>query len=189
MEIKTNPVGTTINQFIMRAALPLGGYFIVEYLIRNYSATHLFLGFLTIPMMIVTPFLLFFTLRRLRDRVLGGKITGFMAWTFGVQLMLFAGILEASFIYVFNEFIVPTNLVDVRNQMLEQYEYVLTQVQALPNNTGMIATMTDTMQQTLEMLNESPVASAIETAISMLSNDVFFGMIIMAIVAPIVRKS
>lgn len=188
MNITVNPNGVAINQYLMKTALPLGGYFIIEYLIRNYTASNIFLGFLNFPMMAFTAILLFLAIRKLRDMILDGQISGFMAWTFGVQLMFFAGLIEATFIYIYNEFIVPTNLVTVHNQLIEQYESALTTIEGLSSTNTMASSMIPMLQEMIDMLKQAPVASAIETAISMLTNDIFFGMLIMAFVAPIVRK-
>ena len=111
-----------------------------------------------------------------------------MAWTFGTQLMLFAGLIEAAFIYIFNEFIVPTNLVEVQNQLIAQYENVLKLVEETPNNSALVASASTMMNDTIQMLKEAPVSTAIEAAMSMLSNDIFYGMFMMAFIAPIIRK-
>ena len=184
MKITVNPKGAAINQYLMKIALLLGGYFIIEYMVHNYSATNILFGLLNLPMMAITVILVYCIIRNLRDKLFDGKIPGLVAWTFGVQLMFFAGLIEAAFIYVYNEFIVPTNLVTVHDQLIAQYEEVLTTLET----TGIGSSMISMMQETIELLKQTPVASAIETAITMLSNDIFYGMIIMTFLAPIIRK-
>ncbi len=188
MEIKVNPVGAALNQYLMKMALPLGAYFIFEYLVRNYSASNIMLGVISLPMMLLTVYFVYRIMKGMRDMFLEGKITGFMAWTFGTQLMLFAGLIEAAFIYIFNEFIVPTNLVDVQNQLIAQYENVLKLVEETPNNSALVTSASTMMNDTIQMLKEAPVSTAIEAAMSMLSNDIFYGMFMMAFIAPIIRK-
>jgi len=188
MKVTVNPKGVEVNQFLMKAALPLGGYFIFEYIIRNLSASHMLLGLLNIPMMIVTVVLVYFIIKTMRNKCLDGYIAGFYAWTFGVQLMFFAGLIEAAFIYIFNEFLFPTNLVTVRDQLLVQYEDVLASVKSLSNGSEFVGSMSSMMEETIEALKKTPVASAIETAITMLSNDIFYGMIMMLFIAPIIKK-
>lgn len=187
MKVTVNPIGAAINQYLMKIALPLGGYFIIEYLVRNYSASNLLLGLLNIPMMAITAVLLFVIIRALRDKILDGHISGLYAWTFGVQLMFFAGLIEASFIYIYNEFLFPDNLLNVHNLMIEQYKEVLTSLQSLQSS-GTSATLTNMMTDTIEIMEKTPVSSAIESAITMLSNNIFYGMIIMMFEAPIIRK-
>lgn len=188
MKVTVNPKGAAINQYLMKSALPLGAYFIIEYLIRNYSASNIFLGLLNFPLMFVTIFFVYYIMKKLRDIYLDGHIAGFFAWTFGVQLMLFAGLIEAAFIYVYNEFLVPTNLVNVHDQMIAQYEEVMATIENMPNKSGMISSMSSLMQESIDLLKQTPVSSAIETAMTMLSNDIFYGMIIMIFVAPIIKK-
>lgn len=188
MKITVNPKGAAINQYLMKIALPLGAYFIIEYLVRNYSASNIYLGLLNIPMMAITAILLYIAIKKLRDYFLDGHIAGFYAWTFGVQLMFFSGLIEAAFIYIFNEFILPTNLVTVHDQLIAQYERVYSTIQDLSSNSGTASAMTGMMKDTIEILKQTPVSSAIETAITMLSNDIFYGMIIMFFLSPIIRK-
>ncbi|MCF0180208.1 MAG: DUF4199 domain-containing protein [Bacteroidales bacterium] len=189
MTIKMNPVGASLNEYLMKMALPLGGYFIIEYLVRNYSASNIFLSLLTFPMMLITVFLVYWIMKRMRDKLLNGKISGFMAWTFGTQLMLFAGLLEAAFIYIYNEFVVPTNLLDMQTQMIAQYEDVMKTIEAMPEKSELLNSANTMMQDTINVLKETPVSSPIEAAMSMLSNDIFFGMLMMLFIAPIIRKN
>lgn len=188
MKIQVNLQGVKINQYLMKAALPLGLYFIIEYLVRNFAASNIMLNLLNLPMMFVTPIIMYIIVRKLRDQYLNGAIAGFYAWTFGVQLMFFAGLIEAAFVYVYNGFINPTNLMTVHDQLIAQYDGVLAELKAMPNAASWITSVTDTLSTSIDQLKEAPVMSAIETAMTMLSNDIFYGMLIMIILAPIIKK-
>lgn len=184
MQIRVNPLGRMINEFLMKWALPLGLYFIVEYWVRNASTTNVMLGFLTFPLMLLTPVALWWILRRLRQRVMSNMLLGIQAWSFGVQLMFFAGLIEALFIYVFNQFLSPNNLMDVQQAAIAQYQEAYNLIHSL----GTAAWLEPTIQETLQTLQEAPVPSAIDAAITALSNDIFIGMMLMIPIAFIVRR-
>lgn len=184
MLFKVNPLGKLVNEYLMKWALPLGLFFIVEYWLRNASSTNVMLSFLTFPLMLVTPVALWWILRNLRQKVLSNMMLGIQAWSFGVQLMFFAGLLEALFIYVYNQFIHPTNLLEVQQAALAQYNEAYHLVKGM----GTMRQLEPILLDTYNQLKEAPVPSAIETAINALSNDIFIGMILMIPIAFIVRK-
>lgn len=179
-----NPLGRLVNNFLMKMALPLGIWFVIEYLLRNAAARNVLLSFITTPIMVVTPIALWFILRQLRRNILSDRLSWFQAWTFGTQVMFFAGLIEALFIYIYNEFLYPTNLAEVQQAMIQQYEEAAASLRAL----GSLPSLLGPMQETLEAMKEMPVSSPIETAISQLSTDIFYGMILMIPIAFIVRK-
>lgn len=173
-----------VNNYLMLMALPLAGWFIVEYLVKNASTSNIMLSFFTLPMMAVTPIALWWIIRRLRREYLYDSILGIQAWSFGVQLMFYAGLIEALFIYVYNEFLVPGNIARVQQAAIAQYESAYTTLETL----GGYEKWMPKFQETIEQMKELPVTSPIETAISTLSNDVFFAIILMIPIALIVRR-
>lgn len=184
MQISMNPLGKLVNEYLMKMALPLGLFFILEYWIRNASATNPLLGLLSFPLMLVTPIALWWILRGLRRKVLSDMMLGIQAWSFGVQLMFFAGLIEALFIYVFNQFLFPTNQLEVQQATIAQYEEAYNLVKGM----GTMRQLEPYLLETLNTVKEAPVPSAIETAITALSNDIFIGMILMIPILFIVRK-
>lgn len=178
-----NPIGQLVNNYLMKMALPMGAWFIVEYLLRNAAVRNVMLSFISTPLMIITPIALWYIIRQLRRTILDDQIAAFQAWTFGTQLMFFAGLLEALFIYLYNEFIAPGNLVETQQALIAQYEEVSTTLRTMG-----VSTMQQTLQETIDTLREMPVSSAIETAISQLSTEIFTGMLLMVPIAFIVRK-
>lgn len=179
-----NPLGRLVNNYLMKMALPLGAWFIIEYLLRNAAARNVLLSLITTPMMVVTPIALWFILKQLRKKILGDRLFGFQAWTFGTQLMFYAGLLEALFIYLYNEFLFPTNLAEVQQAMILQYEEAASSLRAM----GAFPNMLQPMQEMIDTMKEMSVSSPIETAISQLSTDIFYGMLLMIPIALIVRK-
>lgn len=179
-----NLLGRMINNYLMKMALPMGVWFIIEYMLRNAAAHNVMLGLISTPMMIVTPIALWYIIRNLRRQFLDDRIAGFQAWTFGTQLMFFAGLIEALFIYIYNEFIFPGNLAEIQHALIAQYEDAAASIRSL----GVMTNMLGTLEETIEAMKQMPVSSPIETAISQLSTDIFYGMILMIPIALIVRK-
>ncbi len=184
MSSKTNPLATMVNNYLMKMAVPLAAWFIVEYLIRNAMYSHIMLSFLIFPMMLVTPVALWWLIRKLRRDFLGDAILGIQAWSFGVQLMFYASLIEALFIYVFNQFVRPGNLHRIQQAAIEQYENVRQTLAA----SGSFERYMPRLQQAIDALKEAPVLSPIETAISTLSNNLFIAIALMIPIALIVRR-
>lgn len=179
-----NQLGRMVNNYLMKMALPLGAWFIIEYLLRNAAARNVLLSFVTTPMMVVTPIALWYIIKRLRFTLLSDRMTWFQAWTFGTQVMFFGGLIEALFIYIYNEYVFPGNLMELQQATIAQYEEAAASLRAM----GSFPSILQPMQEAIDAMKELPVSSAIETAISQLSTDIFLGMLMMAVLAFFLRK-
>lgn len=167
-----------INNYLMKLALPLAFWFIVEYVVHIAATHNLMLQLLTLPMMCATPFLAWYIIKQLRDRVMGGVISRLEAWVFGTQLFFFAGLIEAMFIYLYNEFADPNNLYEMQQALIGQYE----EVSKMLNETqagGIAGSYSQMMSETVEVLRKSPIPSAIEAAVNQLSTTLFQGLFLM----------
>lgn len=181
--LQANPIARMVNDFLMKMALPLGLWFIILNLLRYAATTSIALSMIATPLALATPVALWWIIRRLRDK-LGGFILGIQAWIYGVQLMFFAGLIEGLFIYVYNQFIRPGNLKQIYDASIAQYENVLATLKTM----GGYETWIPKFEETLDQMKAAPMLSAIETAISTLSNDMFIGMILMIPIALILRR-
>lgn len=184
MAFRANPLGVMVNNYLMKMALPLSVWFIAEYLLRNAATAHVGLSMVMVPMMLVTPYIIFRILRRLRQTMLSDMMLGLQAWTFGVQLAFFAGLIEALFIYVYNQFLFPDAIAQNLQQTLSMYDQMMVQLK----DSGVDTTFWSQFEETLDQLREAPIPSAIETAISTLSNEIMLAMLYMIPVALCVRK-
>lgn len=184
MMFQKNPLGVMVNNYLMRAALPLAVWFIAEYMIRNAASTNLLLSMVMVPLMLVTPIVIWRLLKKLRDELLGGYMLGIQAWMFGVQIAFFAGLIEALYIYVFNEWVRPGNIAAVQQATVDFYASMLDQLK----ETGAYTSWWSDFESTLTQLKEMPVPSAIETAISSLSNEIMMAMFYMIPLALFLRR-
>lgn len=171
----------------MRLALPLAVWFIVEYMERIAATHNLMLQLLTVPMMCATPFLAWYIIKQLRDLVMGGEIRRLEAWTFGTQLFFYAGLIEAMFIYLYNEYMSPNNLYEMQQALIAQYDEV-TKMLSETQSGGLAGQYGQLMQQTVEALREAPIPSAIEAAVNQLSSTLFQGLFMMIPLCFILRK-
>lgn len=161
----------------MKAAFFLGLFFIVEYWISIQVTAHLALALVALLLKCVTPVALYYILRRLRDTLLKGAISGFMAWIYGVRVMLFAALPEAAFIYVYHQFISPTALHRMMQAMVEQLE----KLQAVLGDQYLDAT-------TIELYRNAEIPSAIQTAVNMITQDMTIGIFLMLVIALLVKR-
>lgn len=181
--LQPNPEARKINDYLAKMALPLGGWFICMYLLRNAATTNVMLSLITTPLMVVTPIVAWWIMRRLRE-LMGGYILGFMVWVFGTQMMFFAGLIEGIFIYVYNQFLFPGNLQRIHDAAIAQYTEVLGTLKEV----GAYQQWIPKFEETLEAIQTAPVETPIESAISALSNDMFIGAMIMIPIALIIRR-
>lgn len=188
MNKKTETLATQVMQYLMKTALFLGLFFVVEYVFRVYAARNILLALLNIPLMLITPIALYMLIKKLRDQVLDGYIMGMQAWMYGVQLMFFAGLIEALFIYVYNEFIDPANLYNTKQLLIQQYEESLTALEQMESGKTFIQSLNINLDETLAQLKQMPVSTAIESAVDMLSSTMTTGMFLMLLIAPILKR-
>ena len=102
--------------------------------------------------------------------------------------MIFAALIEAAFIYIYNEFLVPDNLMQMQQAALAQYDASRAALEAMPAAGG-TGGLLDTMNALADELRNAPVPTAIEAAVSQLSNDFMAGILLMFAVAPMVRRT
>lgn len=168
---------TAISQYLMKAAFFLGLFYIVEYWISIQVTTHLALALVALLLKCVTPVALFYILRRLRDTLLNGEISGFMAWVYGVRVMLFAALPEAAFVYVYHQFFRPDALQEMMQAMVGQLE----KLQAVVGDQYLDTT-------TIDLYRNAEIPSAIQTAVNMITQDMTIGIFLMLIIAPLVKR-
>ena len=166
-----------ISQYIMQTAVPMGLWFIVEYLLTALAMKNVALTFIRTPMMLLTPVLLFIALRRLRNIYFSDDEFGrFRCWYYGVQLMFFGSLIEAVGIAVFNQWIVPSNLAEMHSAMLSQYQQVIEMLQN-SNSGAPLGSLTDTLTQMKTQIEDMPVETPVGAAVNMLSNDILYGIL------------
>ena len=162
----------------MKHAPFLALFFIIEYVLSFAVIQFPAIALLLLPLKCVTPFLLYWVIKKLRNQEMGGVIRGLHAWTYGVQLMLFAALLEAAFIFIYHSFIDPDAAL-----RLQQYQF-----QAMEQLQPLLGSDSASLTEMMEQAQAAPLPSAIEMAVSMMTNDIMIGMFLMLIIAPIVRR-
>ncbi len=163
---------------MMKLAMPLGLWFVVEYFITVLSTRYITLAVIRTPMMISTPVLLFLILRKLRDTYFpDDEFSRFRGWYYGVQTMFFAGLIEAVGVVIYNKWISPDNLAEMQRAMEAQYQEVISMFEANALAMKQFPTMLDTLKQMQQAMHEAPVGTAFEAAINLLSSDIMYGML------------
>lgn len=183
-------ISAVASQASMSAGAVLGFWFIVEYLVLVLSTEHIYLNLIRVPMLFATPLLL--TLLSLKFRKIIFQVTGqnkimfLQLFIFGIQAMFFGGLLEAFLIFAYNSWLFPTNLYDMRQALIAQYTEVGQMLQTTGSALG--SEFVQTFNEARDLLKEAPLERPIDAALSALSNDVFYGMCLMVVIALILRK-
>lgn len=169
----------TCKRYIDKKALILGSFFIFEYIVRCKMFSNQWISYFILPLAFMTPVLIFVILRSMRDKYCDGYIYRRVTWIYGNRLMLLSALVEAFFIYIYNEFIAPDNLASVQSAMASQLESSI-------NEFGKVISV-DTLTQYLSLLKETPIPSAIEAAKDSFISTLFYGCILILLISFIVK--
>ena len=173
------------TQYIMTIAMTLGLWFIVEYLLVSLGRNSFMMSEGKILLGAVSAIVLFLMLKHVRNKFFADTDFTFgQCWYYATQLMLFAGLIEALGILVFNNWIAPDNLAELQQAAIHEVELRLSeakQTTAVIDTTSQIGnlyhTMTDVMDASIETIKEAPVPTPMQAAFSNLFNDIVMGML------------
>lgn len=125
MEETINPIKVKYK-FAADYGLILGGYIAIFYCLQLLFPTSAAISLLNTAGFFGTPFLCYQLVKRYRDKGLNGLIGFGQAWSFGVWLFLFAGLIMAVVYFVHLQWLDPNYLSNVFNitlQALDQMNY------------------------------------------------------------------
>ena len=167
-----------LSQHMLQVALTLGLWFVAEYFITVLSTHNILLAALRTPLMLVMPVALCFILHRIRKQYFEDEEFGrFRCWYYGVQVMFYAGLIEAFAIAIYNQWISPDNLTEMHNAMIAQYEDISKMYAENPDVKQIMPGLSQTFEDMVNVLKETEVETPFSAAITMLSNDIFYGCI------------
>ncbi len=166
----------TLQECAMRFGTLMGIFWILKFILIPLGFTMPFLQLLFILLTLFVPILGYIYARRYRERYNEGTISFGRAYTFTLFLYVFASILTAAAHYIYFRFIDNGFLFTTYR---EQMEAVRQSVQ------GDMATILDQSMQTLNLLASF---SPSEMTLNLLSNNVFYGIILALPTALLVMK-
>lgn len=167
-----------ISQHILNVAFPLGLWFVVEYFFTILSTQNIYLAAMRTPMMGIMPVALFYILYKIRKQYFAdSKFSRRRCWFYSIQIMFYAGLIEAFVIAVYNQWIAPDNLAEMHRAMIAQYESVSNMYTQTPGAQQLFPNLANTMNETVNLLKEAEVESPLTAGINMLSNDIFYGIV------------
>ena len=166
------------RQYMMKVALPLGIWFYIEYLLMIQAVHSPIVGMIRMPLMALLPILLYWIVKTMRKRFFEGvRFHIFHGWFFCVNVMFFAGLIDAFGVLIYNKYISPDNLAALQEAALAQLQStqaLLEQNKELTQGFG--AKIMSIFNESATTLKETPIPSAAEAALKQLSDDVFSGM-------------
>jgi len=136
MEQNTNPYKLKYK-YAADYGLILGAYIAIFYCLQVFFNANVVVNLLNTAGMIGTPFLCYYLTKKYRDSACGGYIRYSQAWSFGVWLFLFAGLIMSVIYFVHMQWIEPNFIADTFNQsllMLEQMNYDQKALDAIASN-------------------------------------------------------
>ena len=166
------------RQYMMKVALPLGIWFYIEYMLLIQSFFSPAVTILRVPLMATLPLLLYWIVRTMRKRFFDGvRFHTFHGWFFCVNIMFFAGLIDAFGVLVYNKYISPDNLITIHNAAVAQFRDIQSFLGSSPEmKQGFGPKLLSFFTENAKVLEETPIQTAVEAALKQLSDDIFIGM-------------
>lgn len=166
------------RQYMMKVALPLGIWFYIEYMLLIQSFFSPAVTILRVPLMATLPLLLYWIVRTMRKRFFDGvRFHTFHGWFFCVNIMFFAGLIDAFGVLVYNKYISPDNLITIHNAAVAQFRDIQSFLGSSPEmKQGFGPKLLSFFNENAKVLEETPIPTAVEAALKQLSDDIFSGM-------------
>ncbi|MDO4497355.1 MAG: DUF4199 domain-containing protein [Bacteroidales bacterium] len=174
------------NDYCMKLGALLGIIFLVQYALLVLASTNLFFSLVRTPLMLVTPFILGLATYRLKERVFTDEFPWLVAWLYGIRIMLYASLIEAAGIVIYNQWIDPANLYHMQQSLIAQYEEARQMLAVTqPSDASLTGSILKACDESITLMRESPVQTPIQTAFASMANNLFGGMFWMTIIASI----
>ena len=166
------------RQYMMKVALPLGIWFYIEYMLLIQSFFSPAVTILRVPLMATLPLLLYWIVRTMRKRFFDGvRFHTFHGWFFCVNIMFFAGLIDAFGVLVYNKYISPDNLITIHDAAVAQFRDIQSFLGSSPEmKQGFGPKLLSFFNENAKVLEETPIPTAVEAALKQLSDDIFSGM-------------
>jgi len=178
MNIEQNKRST---EFCMRFGLVLGALYATQYMLVVLTSRNVFYSLLHTLVCFGTPILLGIACHLLRKNIFTDSFSWGRCWLMGLRVVFYGAILEAAFVVIYNKWLNPTNLFEMQQGLLNQYESLNQMMQAAENNP--LGSMSEMLSQSVETLKNQTIPSPIEAGFSALSNDLVSGAFWMTILS------
>lgn len=98
-------------QNTMKYGLVLGIFWAIKYVFLILGPSIPVLNVIYLILTIFVPFVAYYLTKKYRDEVLGGEISFFHAWRFGIMLYFFAALVVSLEHFVFYQYIAPSDFI------------------------------------------------------------------------------
>lgn len=174
------------QQITMMFGAMFGVWFAMGYLASLAALTNPAIAMAIMLLKIVSVVALFLAVRYLRNKVFPTNFTWLQSFVYGIQIAAFAGILDAFFVYVYNEWIYPENLQTIWQTSISQLNTQISQLRQMGG--GMMKSAVEGLQVAVRQLEEEGCGTPIKTAMGILAQDIQFGFIWMIIFSFFLRR-
>lgn len=170
----------SLMHYAMNYGTTLGVYYVLKFILFPLSLTNGVAGLLFLALTVLVPVVAYRLARHFRDHVTRGFISGTLAWSFILQMFLFASLLTAVAHYIYFAYLDHGAVAESFATAAETYK---TMVQEM--GMGDATSQLEAIAQTTEMLTKM---TAGEMTLNMFSNNLFWGCLLTIPLALIVRR-
>lgn len=162
----------TLIKTAMTYGLALGIFWMIKFIFFILGASNpLFIKIFTI-LTIAVPFLAYYFTKKYRDEKLGGQISFFHAWRFGMMLYFFAALVVSLEHFVLFQYVVSHDF----------YERLMNLLINMMQQSQMDAS-------TLQSIAKQTIPSPIHIAVQNIFNNMFYGILLSIPVALLLRRN
>lgn len=161
--------GGILIKSAMTYGLAMGIFWAIKYLFLIFGYTYAFSMNIYLLLSLAVPFVAYYMTRRYRNDI-GGYISFFHAWRFGILLYLFAAIIVSVEHFIFYKFIAPPDFIE--NTMHQAVSYL----ESLDAHSDIV--------ESIAKINFTPIHMTIQG----IFNNIFYGIILSVPVAAFVCR-
>lgn len=163
----------SLLKWAMTYGLFMGLYWAFKYIFFILSCVYMQFSLVFLFLSMAVPFIAYYFTKKYRDQGLGGSISFYHAWRFGIMLYFFAALIVAVVHFIIYRFILSPE-----EFFSKLYEQAILRLQEMHLDSG-----------TVESMQKLPVLTATQMVVQSVFNNIFWGIVFSVPVAWIVSRT
>jgi len=180
------------TEYCMKAGGVLGILYIISYILKAKFLANPALAVPFLAIALSTPFALAIASRHLRSTVFAEEFSWFRCWTQGIKVIFYASLLEAAFVVIYNQWIDPLFLYEMKQNLLSQFDNYLATVNSGESTSTGGNTMAALQQMIVtekSAIETMEMQTPIQAGLSAITSNLLLGAFWMLLFATIYKKS
>lgn len=179
------------SDYCKKAGGILGILYIISYMLKTLVLAHPTLALPYLAIALSTPFALAIASKHIGREIFTEEFPAVFCWGFGVKMVFYASLIEAAYIVIFNKWIDPFFLYEMKQALLAQFDtYLAVASSAVANGVdNPLAGFEQMILTEKSAIETMEVQSPIQAAFSAMTGNLLMGGLWMLLFAAIYKKS